>query len=231
MIVLTLGGESKRFFDSGYSIVKYKLEFNGSSIIENILNYIPRESKLLLILNSKFKDLIFFNNLLKKMNFNSFKVVEIERSRGQYDSLLIGLELAKGFYSIDEPLTIYNGDTIRKLSKWEEYDADGYIEVFEGEGNHWSFVDNLGKVSLVTEKQRISDYCSSGFYFFKRIEFINLFKDMFYSENSTELYIAPYYNYLIRNGLDIKSGTIDISDLVFCGTPNEYKLSIKNFKL
>ena len=55
MIVITLAGDSSRFFTAGYTIVKYKLPFSDATVIESILNYIPRTEKLLIVLNRKFR--------------------------------------------------------------------------------------------------------------------------------------------------------------------------------
>ena len=60
MIVITLAGEAKRFFDAGYTVVKYKLPYGDSTVIENIFNYLPKEKKILLVINKKFNDYSFF---------------------------------------------------------------------------------------------------------------------------------------------------------------------------
>ncbi|EAI3127257.1 capsular biosynthesis protein, partial [Campylobacter coli] len=38
-----------------------------------------------------------------------------------------------------------------------------------------------------------------------------------------EFYIAPMYNYLINQNKDIRYHEIDINDIIFCGTPQEYE--------
>lgn len=226
MIVITLAGESSRFFSKGYNIVKYKLEYNERSIIYNILDFIPREEKLLIIANKKFNDVVFLNDLLIQLNFSNFRVCEIDSTRGQFESVLLGLSLVEGFWDKEEYLTIYNGDTIRKSKNWSFDDCDGYIEVFEDNGIHWSFVDTLGKVNLVTEKNKISNFCSSGLYYFKEISFFLKYVDEYLSSIDKEFYVAPYYNILIKRKLSIKSGLINSGDLIFCGTPEEYIVSL-----
>ena len=228
MIVITLAGESSRFFNSGFLEVKYKLMLGSTSVIESILNYIPRYEKLLLILNKKFDDFEYFNQILKKMNFINFKVVEIANTNGQFESLVFGLQLSMDFWNELDSICIYNGDTVRKSFDWSFQNCDGFIEVFESDGIHWSFVDRIGNVRLVTEKNRISSFCSSGLYYFKHIKYIFEFKDEFIFKNkSSELYIAPFYNLLISNKLKVKSGLIDKNNFLFCGTPDEYNNSIK----
>jgi dTDP-glucose pyrophosphorylase len=227
MILITLAGDSSRFFEAGYSIVKYKLLLGKKSVLELILDYIPRDEKILIVLNRKFNDFEFISNLLNAMSFVSFKVVEIDKTSGQFESTILGLEEASDFWVESDPLTIYNGDTIRKLNIWNFDNCDGFIEVFESEGLHWSFVDKIGKVNQVTEKNRISSYCSSGLYFFKHIKYILEIRNEYINSNLGEPYIAPSYNMLINKGLNIISGNVDKNSFIFCGTPHEYIVANK----
>ena len=222
MILITLAGDSSRFFRAGFSVVKYKLRLGDMSILEHILSYVPCHEKVLIVLNKKFNDLEFVANLLERMSFETFKVVEIDRTRGQFESAILGLEKAADFCLDTEPLVVYNGDTVRMLDFWNYDNCDGYIEVFESEGSHWSFVDRIGFVNRVTEKERISPYCSSGLYFFKRIKYIKEISKDYVSSEFGETYIAPAYNILISQGMKIVSGLVDKSSFTFCGTPEEY---------
>ena len=230
MILITLAGESSRFFNVGFSEVKYKLKFGSECVIHAILDYIPRKEKVLIALNKKFNDYDFFFNLLNKMAFEQFKIIEISSTKGQFETVLNSLSESDSYWDELEPLTIYNGDTIRKIPKWNFDNSDGYIEVFESEGSHWSFVDSIGKVNLVTEKKRISPYCSSGLYYFKHIKLILDFGQEYINELKGEQFIAPFYNKLISKELNIQSGLELKNDFIFCGTPEEYFISISNNK-
>jgi hypothetical protein len=228
MILITLAGESSRFFSVGFSEVKYKLKFGSECVIHSILDYIPRKEKLLIVLNKKFKDYDFFFNLLNNMAFEQFEIIEIYSTKGQFETVFNSLLQSDSYWDELESLAIFNGDTIRKIPNWTFDNCDGYIEVFESEGSHWSFVDNIGKVNLVTEKIRISPYCSTGLYYFKHIKLIVDFGIEYINEVKGEKFIAPFYNKLINNGLNIQSGLELKSDFVLCGTPEEYRISISN---
>lgn len=227
MIVITLAGEAKRFFDAGYTVVKYKLPYGDSTVIENIFNYLPKEKKILLVINKKFNDYSFFVEILKKLKFNKYFVVEIDGSNGQYESVELGLNNSRGFWTGQDPITIYNGDTIRRSYNWNYSECDGYIEVFIADGDHWSFVNKIGKVNEVVEKERISPYCSSGLYYFRTVDLFLRYKDLYYAKKFKEFYIAPYYNLLINNNLFIKSGLVEKNNFIFCGTPIEYEQALK----
>ena len=228
MIVITLAGDSSRFFTAGYTIVKYKLPFSDATVIESILNYIPRTEKLLIVLNRKFNDVNFMVEILTSMNFINFRVVALEAKRGQFETVIKGLQAIPDFWNENEYITIFNGDTIRRSTNWNFKDCDGYIEVFEDEGTHWSFVDSIGIVSRVTEKDRISAYCSSGLYFFKSIHLILENMGTYLASMNKEIYIAPFYNFLIQRGYLVMSGLVEKETFIFCGTPAEYQFSLNN---
>ena len=231
MIVITIAGESKRFFDHGYRTVKYKLKLsNSKSILWNILFYIDINEKLIIVANKKFNDFLWIKSLLISMSFKNFEIVEIESTNGQLTSAVIGIANSK-FYdrnTAKEQLIIFNGDTIRKLPfSFNIFNYSGMLEVFVKYGSHWSFVDNLGEVNEVREKERISKYCSTGLYIFSSIK---LFMD--YSKKSkfekNEKFIAPLYNELIKDNLKVFSFLSDSSFFNLCGTPEEY---IRNYEI
>lgn len=227
MVVLTLAGNSRRFFDKDYSVVKYKLPYKGDFIISQILKYIPKSENLVIVLNVKFNDYEFINQILKKNKFSNYKIIELKTTKGQLETVFKALNSLD--FNQDEKLTVFNGDTIRKSKNWNDFEGDGCIEVFNGEGEHWSFIDNLYDVSYVIEKKRISNHCSSGLYFFKSIK-IFLQNYSTYDTQKKELFVSEYYNHLIHLGLKIKGKLIDIEKLVFLGTPDEYEQVVKNEK-
>ncbi|EJS83205.1 hypothetical protein [Pasteurella multocida] len=117
--------------------------------------------------------------------------------------------------------------------KWT-HECDGYLEVFKGDGNHWSFAlaensESL-KVIRTTEKERISDLCSDGLYYFKQKSvFQQLFLDAKANQRTVknEYYIAPLYNNLIAMQGVVYYDLIDKEQILFCGTPEEYQSLLK----
>ena len=116
------------------------------------------------------------------------------------------------------------------LSNW-----DGYLEVFEGDGANWSYAKtenkNSTKVIQTAEKEEISNYCSTGIYYFKKKK---SFMEAFDAANVDiskiklkELYVAPLYNYLITKEQEIHIEIIKRDEVVFCGVPVEYINYIK----
>jgi hypothetical protein len=157
-------------------------------------------------------------------------VILNEPTRGQAETVYLGLLTAD--IRDTEPILIFNIDTFRPdfrfpvdLLKW-----DGYLEVFEGDGDNWSYAktenEKSTKVIQTAEKEGISIYCSTGIYYFKEKK---AFMEAFHNANVDiskiklkELYVAPLYNYLIATGQDIHIKIIKREEVIFCGVPLEY---------
>ncbi|WP_436977006.1 capsular biosynthesis protein [Pseudomonas alabamensis] len=191
--------------------------------------------KFLFLVRSDYCASDFVKDSLGKLGIKSSLIIEFsEETEGQADTVYQGLLRANDFYDEKEPIYIFNIDTFRpNFKKSEKSTADGYLEVFLGEGTHWSFAlpGENSNVLKTAEKERISDLCSNGLYYFKTPA---LFKDAF--ENSVrndlrekgEFYIAPLYNHLIATGSSVKYELIPSEDIVFCGTPDEYRAIINS---
>ena len=226
-------GKSSRFFKEGYSEPKYKLLVNEVSVFEHSVRSFEhyfQSDKFLFLVRSDYDAADFVERSARKMGILDFSIVVFsEETQGQADTVYQGLAQAKSFFSLEEPIYIFNIDTFRpNFKKSSKAIDDGYLEVFKGEGTHWSFAlpGENGRVIKTTEKDRISDLCSNGLYYFKSSA---LFKGAF--EHSIkedlkakgEFYIAPLYNFLIEQGHTISYELILASEIIFCGTPEEYK--------
>lgn len=232
MIVIPMAGKSSRFFNAGYKIPKYKLPiFNNSDVftqaVRSFENYFKTDLFVFLHRNDD-DSAEFILNKCKSLGIDKFTLFKIKTdTRGQADTIAIFLKtLNKSL--LNEPLYIFNIDSFRKNFLKPELsffsNMSGYLELFRGLGNHWSFAKTNGvNVQETAEKVRISDYCSNGLYFFKTAEiFINTFSKL-EKMHDGELYIAPMYNYLIADGKKIKFKIIGINQTIFCGTPVEYE--------
>lgn len=229
MIVITMAGGSTRFFSAGYKKPKYALEIAGKSVFEHVMlsfeNYFTTEEFLFVVR----KDDAFYNSiypLLEGIGIQQYQVFELEKlTGGQAETAYLALK----DYDNDFPITIFNIDTIRPNYIKPDFinDCHGYLEVFIGEGSNWSFVEpgENNQVVRTTEKDPISNLCSSGLYYFKsQKQFCAIFEDVLVNKETTkgEYYIAPLYNSLVKKGLDIKYEIVPVSEILFCGTPEEY---------
>lgn len=239
MIIIPMAGKSSRFYKAGYTLPKFMLPLNGKTIFEEAVSSFKKYFKtdfFLFITRTDDGSEDFVSMKCIDLNIKHFEIVSINHdTNGQADTISIGLHRMKMIPKINEAVYIFNIDSIRinftkpTLSFLEN--VAGYLEVFRGEGNHWSFVEpSLHHfVKKTTEKIRISDLCSNGLYYFNSINlFNNTFESYKITNNYKELFVAPMYNKIIENGLKVKYVLLDNNQIVFSGTPREYENLIKS---
>lgn len=239
MIVIPMAGKSSRFYNEGYKVPKYKLPvFEDSNVFSESLksfkNYFDSDTFLFVhrdddgskdFIINQCADLNIKNIILKKISFDT---------RGQAETVALGLANLDDRI-LSEPIYIFNIDSFllnfKKPSSNFLLNTGGYLELFKGEGSHWSFAKVSGDlVTKTTEKIRISKFCSNGLYYFSSSKlFLETFKSFEINNNYSELFIAPMYNLLIDQGIIVKYSVIENNEILFCGTPDEYrKINPKN---
>lgn len=237
MIVIPMAGLSSRFKKAGFELPKYMLEAKGKTLFEHSVHsfekYFDTEAFLFIALdvhNTK----VFVEEKCQQLGIKRFEVITLDApTRGQAETVYLGLKVAKA--AADTPITIFNIDTFRPgfgyPDTFNKDEVDGYLETFIGSGKNWSNVlpiaDGSTKVSLTAEKREISQYCCTGLYYFKTAESFNTIFEQDLQQDVTqmqggEFYIAPMYNKLIAQGLDIRFSVIQSDEVIFCGVPDEY---------
>lgn len=231
MFIIPLAGLSSRFFKSGYTKPKYQLMLNQKTMfswsVESFKNYFDTDH-FLFVCRSDHDTPNFIRQEINKLGIKYYNIVILDTpTQGQADTVFQGLKT----YSDDEEIFIFNIDSQREnyiKPNWLK-EINAYLEVFKGEGDHWSFIEPLDNflVKKTTEKERISEFCSDGLYYF---ESSKKFKELvgYALKNNllvnNELYIAPLYNILIKDGFKVGYDTVPQNLIKFCGTPEEYNL-------
>ncbi|ENO1850502.1 glycosyltransferase family 2 protein [Vibrio vulnificus] len=238
MIVIPMAGMSSRFFKAGYSKPKYMLEAHGETLFSHAVKSFKAYFKckpFLFIIKDAFDTPSFVLEQIKKLGIEEYYIEVLQQeTRGQAETVYIGLKqlFSKGLDYSGE-ITVFNIDTFRPNFQFPKLinESRGYLEVFKGEGENWSFAraesPNSNVVIETAEKKAISDLCSTGLYHFEKVtyflesfdEYIKLPKE---SWDKGELYIAPLYNLMIKKGLVIRYHLINDEDVIFCGVPSEY---------
>lgn len=236
LIVFPMAGLSSRFTKAGYDKPKYMLNVDSNTIFYHAINSFKlyfKEHEFLFIFRDIQDTDSFIDEECHKLGLKNYTAVCLdEPTDGQAETVFIGLKKAN--IAESESILIFNIDTFRpnfKLpKKLDLTEIDGYLEVFEAEGSHWSFVlpesSSSNKVLKTTEKDRISSLCSSGLYYFREAkDYFVTFEEIVRTDDRTknEFYIAPMYNYLIKKNKDIRYNKILLDEVVFCGTPDEYE--------
>ena len=242
-LVFPMAGLSSRFTKVGYEKPKYMLPVENNSVFYHAVNSFKslfNNTKVVFICRNIYNTEEFIEFECKKMNLVNYEIVILDKpTDGQAETVYLGLK--KINIDINDSLLIFNIDTFRPNfilpSELDFNKIDGYLEVFNAEGNHWSFIlsENAksNKVVQTAEKERISDLCSSGLYYFKYLsDFNKIFEKIVFKNDKVknEFFIAPMYNYMIAENKDIRYSKILLDEIIFCGTPDEYSLLTKGKK-
>lgn len=234
MIVIPMAGLSSRFFKAGFKKPKYMLEAHNETLFEHAVNSFKRyfaSEHFLFIIRDLQDTPQFVVQQAKSLGIASFEVKLLnEDTRGQAETVYLGCQHCE---DETQPITIFNIDTFRPdfsypadIKKW-----DGYLEVFSGEGDNWSYAKPIStdstRVVETAEKRRISDLCCTGLYYFASLKdyrdsylhYLSLPPEQW---DKGELYVAPLYNQLIKKDKNIHYHLINRSEVVFCGVPDEY---------
>lgn len=226
-----MAGLSSRFFNAGFTKPKYMLDIAGISVFaRSVLSFNKyfHDEKFIFVIRDIFNTAEFVERELQSLGVKNYEIVKLDyETKGQAETVY----LATKNEPFNGPITIFNIDTFRKdYIKPDFIDScDGYLEVFSAPGDHWSFVlpKDHENVLKTTEKNRVSDLCSDGLYYFKnKADFEDAYLKAVENSDTVkgEFYIAPLYNKIIANGKTVKYHKIELSEIEFCGTPDEYNL-------
>lgn len=226
MIVIPMAGLSSRFFKAGFTQPKYMLPLQQETVfdwaIRSFEQYFETD-EFLFIVRDVYDTPNFVEQHAQHLGIKNYKIHILEQeTKGQAETVYLAVKNL-----VDQALYIFNIDSkIYNFKKAFELEAvDGYLEVFEGEGEHWSFVrpgvDH--DVLETTEKIRISNLCSNGLYYFQSSQEFSQYFLKFKDINAKqELYIAPLYNLYIQDHKKIKYLINPLENIAFCGVPDEY---------
>ncbi|MDN3608504.1 glycosyltransferase family 2 protein [Vibrio ostreicida] len=238
MIVIPMAGMSSRFFKAGYNKPKYMLEAHGETLFEHSVKSFCRYFSalpFLFIVKDVFDTPEFVSQKAKQLGISEFYIATLtEETRGQAETVTLGLEqLEKQGHGYTGPITVFNIDTFRPDFEFPDLasTSNGYLEVFKGSGDNWSFAKpkspDSTQVVQTAEKNPISDLCSTGLYHFgQKQDYLDIYYQYLAKPQTEwekgELYIAPLYNLLIEKGFRVDYHLIERNEVVFCGVPSEY---------
>ena len=237
MFVFPMVGLSRRFAQAGYERPKYELEAHGRPLFDFAVGgfaaLFGSEDFLFVVRGEDAGRFAYARCAALGMDPSRLAIVTLDApTSGQAETVAMGLDRAAA--APGDPLTIFNIDTMRPGFRYPgvatAQGTDGYLEVFRGPGDHWSFVEPTedgARVARVTEKDRISDLCSTGLYHFARTsDFQDAYAEVADVPPETlqggERYVAPLYNRLIARGARIGYHVIGAEEVHFFGTPSEY---------
>lgn len=234
-----MAGLSQRFINAGYIVPKYMLYAKNRSLFNIAISSFSRyfnNYSFLFIARNIFDTETFINKECDLLGIKEYKIAILEKTtRGQAETVYEGIIQAK--IPHDESITIFNIDTFISDYQFPSSinDWDGFLEVFKGKGSNWSYARTENefstKVIETAEKKEISEFCSTGLYYFQTTDLFNKAYIETYlnriEKTFNEFYVAPLYNILIQYRLNIHINVIDREKLQFCGIPEEYYSYLK----
>lgn len=238
MIVIPMAGLSRRFTDAGYALPKYQLPVGHQSLFSLTVRSFESsfDSELFVF---AYRDVANTREFLQRecaaLGIARYHLREIDSpTDGQAHTVDLAVQ---DVVSEEDPMVIFNIDTIRHGWRPPTFPdgriPDGYLEVVRADGEGWSFVEPGPKQAVIrtTEKDRISDLCSTGLYQFRSPA---LFRATFAEARGKQLtvkgeyYIAPMYNLLIDSGMDVSYYEISPQEVAFSGVPAEYEALLQS---
>ncbi len=213
--IITAAGLGTRFLKKGIKPPKPLIKVKGIELILWSINSFEFNSNDNLYIVSlkadKVKKILEKKISLLYPNINIFWYELDESLNGQ---LLTSLR-AIDFFCIQGEILIHNCDTFYKvnnddLNSLKNKDYFGIIPYFNDEGFNWSFIKIKKELVVeIKEKERISNNCSVGTYYFRDAEeFSNLAKQYINEKidiSLDEYYIAPFYDYAISKSFNVYS--------------------------
>jgi NDP-sugar pyrophosphorylase family protein len=228
-IVMPMAGRGSRFAEIGIDAPKPLIDVFGRPMYAWATESLPLELAkrvIFICLEEHLRHRALEDDIRRRYGRFNPEIISLgEVTQGQACTVL----KAEFLIDSDEPLLIYNADTFcrsdlsRRLADLPPRTA-GLIGVFRAPGDRWSFArtDANGRVLETAEKRRISEWASTGLYYFRRgRDFVEHSHQMIADDDRVngEFYVVPVYNRMISAGAEI---LIDPADEVWVlGTPED----------
>lgn len=206
-IVIPMAGRGSRFANAGYIMPKPLIDVNGHPMIECVTNNIKPscEHRYIYICQEEHLRKYNLSDELERMSPGCVIVTVDHITEGAACTVL----LAEKYIDNDDSLMIANSDQYvdSDINMYLEtmMSYDGLIMTMPADDPKWSFIkyDNNGFVTLVREKEVISDQATVGIYNYKYGSDFVKYAHQMIDKNmrvNNEFYVAPVYNEMINDG-------------------------------
>lgn len=234
-IIIPMAGAGSRFASAGYDKPKPFIDVLGKPMIFHVLeNLHVSNSEYILLVRSEHlnKEKVVIDEIVSQFNVTIVPVDSL--TEGAACTVLHAHKLINDC----QPILIANSDQIVDINVQDfihdsdARDLDGSILCFEDTDAKWSYakLDETGLVTLVKEKEVISSHATVGLYYFRYGKiFVENAIDMIVRNErvNKEFYVAPVYNYAIKNGSKIGIYSIDKISMHGTGTPADLNAYIE----
>lgn len=228
-ILVTMAGRGSRFQEVGVSKPKHEIVVKGQPMFDWAMRSLQAffDEDFIFVAQSEHGTTAFLKDACDRLGISNRQEVILEDyTSGQAQTAI----KADKYIDSDDAVVIYNIDTYIEegLLTPKDISGDGFIPVFTDSGDRWSFIrtNDGGYVTDVSEKKKISDIATAGFYYFDDWDdFVSAYKNMAQQVEREygETYIAPLYNHLIDEGRTILPYQLDKDSVHVLGTPDDLK--------
>jgi len=235
-ILIPMAGDGTRFKKEGIKIPKPLVDVMGKSMVQRVVDSLEFDASFIFIVREQHIIDFKIDELLNEIAPNCKILTTDKLTEGAACTAL----LAKDYINNEKELLICDVDSLvyfdKSLLKKDGFDAA--IMTFIDSKTCWSFVESQGhlkEIFQVAEKKPISNYASSGRYYWKRGHDFVYYAEMMIKENfrvNGEFYISPVFNYAIKDKNKVLNIVVDKFNNL--GTPedlNEFITQISSFDL
>lgn len=233
-IVVPMAGRGSRFAKAGYQMPKPLIDIHGHPMIEYVTRNIRPDCahRFIYICQQEHLERYHLARELERMAPGCVIVTVDHITEGAACTVL----LAEKYIDNDNALMIANSDQFvdtninEYLGKLGCY--DGLIMTMPANDPKWSYIryDEGGFVTLVREKEVISDQATVGIYNYKHgSDFVRFAHQMIEKDIrvNNEFYVAPVYNEIIASGRKVVF--YDVGEKMFgLGIPKDLKAFCEN---
>lgn len=233
-IVIPMAGRGSRFAEAGYEMPKPLIDVHGKYMIEYVIkNLKPRiKHRYIFICQKEHLEKYDLERTVTQAAPGCV-IIPIEHiTEGAACTVL----LAENYIDNENQLMIANSDQYVDIDI-NDYlnqmgDKDGFIMTMKADHPKWSYIkyNDLGLVTMVREKEVISDQATVGIYNYRQgRDFVRYAHEMIHKEIrvNNEFYVAPVYNEMIEAGMKI--GYQDIGENMYgLGVPKDLELFLKS---
>lgn len=224
-IVIPMAGAGSRFAQEGYDLPKPLIPVDGVPMIVRAVQTLDLRGQYHFVI----RETEYTNECVGAASAAAYDpVLEIikDLTRGAAESAL----LLKEHINTDEELIITNCDQImswdakKVLDEMRQY--DGAVVVIRSQDAKHSYVKTTkGLATEFAEKKVISDFALTGIHYWRHgSDFVSSAEQMI-ADNAVsgagEFYVAPTYNYLIKQKKRIGVVVIEPDQIHFIGTPKD----------
>ncbi len=236
-IVVPMAGRGSRFANAGYELPKPLIDVHGKHMIEYVVQNIrPKdEHRFIFICLKEHLDKYNLEAKLNEIASGCIVVPVNQVTEGAACTVL----LAEKYIDNEDSMMIANSDQYVDidindyLSAMKDY--DGLIMTMSANDPKWSFIkyDNNGFVTLLREKEVISNEATVGIYNYKHgSDFVKYAKRMIGKDIrvNNEYYVAPVYNEMIEDEKKLVYYNIGSEDkgMYGLGIPEDLSKFLKN---